>query len=254
MIAVQGERQKLQVRSRTKAIKVAAAQHCGGDDGHGRTRTVKHNPPELLSVAIVLTQVILRNEQAPRLAEQIYQALGAVAVVSLWISWLAPEGMIYSGVPIILSWGMLVGWSTLRLIRRLAREPLVDGNILMGATAGYLQIGLTAALVMSAVEAIQPGSFTSVGNQNINAETVPNEASYFSAVNYFAFSCLTTVGFGDIRPDLPVSRLLSVTTSIIGPLYLAAVMGILIGRYSSNLKEGAEADDQITSRSENSPT
>ena len=78
------------------------------------------------AVAIVLTQVILRNEQAPRLAEQIYQELGAVAVVSLWISWLAPEGMIYSGVPIILSWGMLVGWSRLRLIRRLAREPLVD--------------------------------------------------------------------------------------------------------------------------------
>ena len=78
------------------------------------------------ALAIVMTQVILRNEQAPRLAEQIYQALGAVAVVSLWISWLAPEGMIYSGVPIILSWGMLVGWSTLRLIRRLAREPLVD--------------------------------------------------------------------------------------------------------------------------------
>ena len=127
-------------------------------------------------------------------------------------------------------------------------------NVLMGATAGYLQIGLTAALIMSAVVAVQPGSFTSVGNQNINAETVPNEASYFSAVNYFAFSCLTTVGFGDIRPELPLSRMLSVTTSIIGPLYLAAVMGILIGRYSSNLKEGAKADDQITSRSENSPT
>ena len=206
------------------------------------------------AVAIVLTQVILRNEKAPRLAEQIYQALGAVAVVSLWISWLAPEGMIYSGVPIILSWGMLVGWSTLRLIRRLAREPLVDGNVLMGATAGYLQIGLTAALVMSAVEAVQPGSFTSVGNLSINVETVPNGASYFSEVNYFAFSCLTTVGFGDIRPELPLSRMLSVTTSIIGPLYLAAVMGILIGRYSSNLKEGAKADDQITSRSENSPT
>ena len=170
MITVQGERQKIQVRSRTKAIQVAAAQHCGGDDGHGRTRTFDTNHLSYSAVAIVLTQVILRNEQAPRLAEQIYQALGAVAVVSLWISRVAPEGMIYSGVPIILSWGMLVGWSTLRLVKRLAREPLVDGHVLMGATAGYLQIGLTAALVMSAVEAVQPGSFTSVGNLSINAE------------------------------------------------------------------------------------
>lgn len=204
-------------------------------------------------VAIVLTQVMLRNEQAPKLRELIYRGLGAVSVISLWIWWLSPASMIYSGVPIILSWGVLVGWSTLRLIRRLAREPLVDGDVLMGAIAGYLHIGLTAALVMSAVETIQPGSFTTGGHLNIGTGTALNAASFFSEVNYFAFSCLTTVGFGDISPALPLSRMLSITTSIIGPLYLAAVMGILIGRYSSNLKESAETNDQITSRSENSP-
>ena len=193
-------------------------------------------------VALVLTRVILRTEQASRLTEQIYQTLGVLAVASLWIWWLTPAEMIYSGVPIILSWGILVGWSTLRLIRRLAREPLVDSNVLMGATAGYLQIGLTAALVMSAVETIQPGSFTSINNINISTNTALNATSFFSEVNYFAFSCLTTVGFGDISPTLPLSRMLSVATSIIGPLYLAAVMGILIGRYSNNLTENNVAD------------
>ena len=168
-------------------------------------------------VAIVLTQVILRNEQAPKLRELIYQGIGAVSVISLWIWWLTPASMIYSGVPIIMSWGVLVGWSTLRLLRRLAREPLVDGNVLMGATAGYLHIGLTAALVMSAVETIKPGSFTSAGQLNIATETAMNTASFFSEINYFAFSCLTTVGFGDIRPALPLSRMLSITTSVIGP-------------------------------------
>ena len=204
-------------------------------------------------VAILLTQVILREKQAPKLTELIYRGLGALAVVSLWLWWLTPASMIYSGFPIILSWGVLVGWSTLRLIRRLAREPIVDGHVLMGATAGYLHIGLTAALVMSAVETIQPGSFTTAGHHNIAAGTAVNAAGFFSEINYFAFSCLTTVGFGDISPTLPLSRMLSITTSIIGPLYLAAVMGILIGRYSRNLKESAETEDQITSRSENSP-
>ena len=205
-------------------------------------------------VTILLTQVILRDRQAPKLTELIYRGLGALAVVSLWIWWLTPASMNYRGVPIIMSWGVLVGWSTVRLIGRMAREPLVDGNVLMGATAGYLHIGLTAALVMSAVETIQPGSFTNTGQANVAAETAVNAASFFSEINYFAFSCLTTVGFGDISPTLPLSRMLSITTSIIGPLYLAAVMGILIGRYSSNLKKGAETEDQITSRSENSPT
>ena len=34
-------------------------------------------------VAIVLTQVMLRNEQAPKLRELIYRGLGAVSVISL---------------------------------------------------------------------------------------------------------------------------------------------------------------------------
>jgi hypothetical protein len=58
----------------------------------------------------------------------------------------------------------------------------------------------------------------------------------FSTINYFAFVCLTTVGFGDIKPMLPLSRMVSVATSIAGPLYLAAVMGVLIGRFASNIE------------------
>ena len=47
-------------------------------------------------------------------------------------------------------------------------------------------------------------------------------------------------GFGDIRPMLPLSRMLSVITSVAGPLYLAAVMGVLIGRYASSLDKRDE--------------
>ena len=59
----------------------------------------------------------------------------------------------------------------------------------------------------------------------------------FSQINYFAFICLTPVGFGDIEPVLPVSRMLAVVTGIIGPLYLAVVMGVLIGRYTNQVEE-----------------
>ena len=34
---------------------------------------------------------------------------------------------------------------------------------------------------------------------------------------------------------LPLARMVSVATSVAGPLYLAAVMGVLIGRYASSL-------------------
>ena len=34
---------------------------------------------------------------------------------------------------------------------------------------------------------------------------------------------------------LPLSRIVSAATSVDGPLYLAAVMGLLIGRFGSSL-------------------
>ncbi len=46
---------------------------------------------------------------------------------------------------------------------------------------------------------------------------------------------IATVGFGDISPMLTLSRMVSVATSVAGPLYLAAVMGVLIGRFASSL-------------------
>ena len=138
-------------------------------------------------------------------------------------------------MPLALSWSVLVGWSVIRLVTRFANTRRVNEALLMGATAGYLHIGLTAGLVMSALETIQPGSFVPLELANISEMSVLANARIFSALNYYAFVCLTTVGFGDISPMLPLSRMVSVATSAAGPLYLAAVMGVLIGRFASSL-------------------
>ena len=54
---------------------------------------------------------------------------------------------------------------------------------------------------------------------------------------YFSYAAFTTVGFGDINPALPLARMLSVVTSIAGPLYLAVVMGVLIGRFAGGNRQ-----------------
>ena len=123
----------------------------------------------------------------------------------------------------------------IRLVTRFASPKRVTEALLMGATAGYLHIGLAAGLVMSALETIQPGSFQPLEMANIGDSSVLASARLFSAINYYAFVCLTTVGFGDISPMLPLSRMVSVAPRVAGPLYLAAVMGVLIGRFASSL-------------------
>jgi len=188
-------------------------------------------------IALLLTQVMTRGEPEPIWSQRLYRGLGLVSVATLWLWLLTPLELINSGVPLALSWSLLVGWSVIRLVKRFAVEPRVNDALLMGATAGYLHIGLTAGLVMSALETIQPGSFEPLVVDAVEQGSVLAAAEAFSTLNYYAFVCLTTVGFGDISPMLPLARMVSVTTSIAGPLYLAAVMGVLIGRFASNLEQ-----------------
>ena len=186
-------------------------------------------------IALLLTQVMVQPHEQPSWSRRLYRGLGLLSVGTMWIWLLTPLELIYSGVPLALSWSLLVGWSVIRLVKRFALEPKVNEALLMGATAGYLHIGLTAGLVMSALETIQPGSFEPLLLQAAEEGSVLAAAQAFSALNYYAFVCLTTVGFGDISPMLPLARMVSVATSITGPLYLAAVMGVLIGRFASSL-------------------
>jgi hypothetical protein len=186
-------------------------------------------------IALLLTQVMMGNSEAPDWRDALYRGLGLVAVATMWLWLLTPLELIYSGMPLALSWSVLVGWSVIRLVTRFSSTRRVTEALLMGATAGYLHIGLASGLVMSALETIQPGSFVPLELANISETSVLANARIFSALNYYAFVCLTTVGFGDISPMLPLSRMVSVATSVAGPLYLAAVMGVLIGRFASSL-------------------
>ena len=192
-------------------------------------------------IALLLTQLVMIRKETLTLQDRLYQLLGLGALVALLIWQITPIRWVVSGVPLVLTWSVLVGWSVIRLVERLSQERRVTSGLLMGAAAGYLLLGLTAGLVMSAVETIQPGSFAPLNILQDSANgpnaSVLMKLNDFSQINYFAFICLTTVGLGDIQPVLPASRILAVITGIIGPLYLAVVMGVLIGRYTNQVEE-----------------
>ena len=192
-------------------------------------------------IALLLTQLVMIRKETLTLGDRLYQLLGLGALSALLLWQITPIRWVVSGVPLVLTWSVLVGWSVIRLVERLSQERKVTSGLLMGAAAGYLLLGLTAGLVMSALETIQPGSFEPLNILQESANgpdaSVLMSMRGFSQINYFAFICLTTVGFGDIEPVLPVSRMLAVVTGIIGPLYLAVVMGVLIGRYTNQVEE-----------------
>ena len=194
----------------------------------------------------LLPLVIIRGLGEPfgqrpfgRVPHRLFRLLGIAAFLSSLVWTLTPVTMRGTGVLMLVLWGGFVGWSSLRLIRGLAQEPEVSEKVLMGALAGYLLVGLTAGLLFSALETVVPGSFTSANGSGAAIILAPGAEDVFSSVwkinfmrlNYFAFVCLTTVGFGDIVPLTPQAQMFSVAVSLIGTTYLALVMGVLISRY-----------------------
>ena len=170
---------------------------------------------------------------------QVYRLLG-IATVCAQLFWsLTPLLHHGTGLPLLMLSTVFASWSTVRLVRLLAQERRINGQVLMGAVAGYLMIGICAGLLLGVLETIEPGSFRSLDASGVGPllhgqlhgdRTLPVWRVDFERLTYFAFVTITTVGYGDIAPVSPQAQMMCVMFAVIGPLYIAVVMGVLISR------------------------
>jgi hypothetical protein len=95
-------------------------------------------------------------------------------------------------------------------------------HAILGAVCGYLLLGLVWSLVYSAVETLAPGSF----GRSASDGAAPLDRS---ALSYYSFVTLSTVGYGDITPNTPLARTLSWIEAVTGQFYLAVLVAGLVG-------------------------
>lgn len=195
-----------------------------------------------LSLVIVLQIRLLAGVGASVIGSRLYRLLGWLTVTSLWLWLLTPIELRTSGVTLLVMLTLFELQSYPRLVQRLSLEKRVTADVLSGAIAGYLLLGLLATLVVALLESFRPGSFTgfeSLGLEQIaDAGTRSIEQLRFIHLAYFAFVTLSTLGYGDVLPVTPLAKLSSVIFSVIGPVYLAVIMGVLIGRYIQQEQSG----------------
>jgi voltage-gated potassium channel len=189
-----------------------------------------------LVLGLVLVRVLGHPDADPGggvTARRLFRGLGlaALGVSLLW--YLTPLELRRTALPLIVLWGAFSLWSAVRLMRCLALEQTVNGSVLRGALAGYLMLGLTGGLLCAALETLAPGSFEGVSLQRPGIiQAAPDWHLNFVRLLYYAFITLTTTGFGDVTARSPQAEMLSVAIAISGVFYLAAVLGLLISRYS----------------------
>lgn len=103
----------------------------------------------------------------------------------------------------------------------------IDTNKILGAICLYLLMGLSWAVIYTLIQLYFPASFNNI---HVNNQWF----SLFPEFIYFSFVTLTTLGFGDISPNLPVSRFLVYFQAIVGQFYLAILVASLVGSHMAN--------------------
>jgi hypothetical protein len=108
------------------------------------------------------------------------------------------------------------------LLRYMLRDEIMTRDELFAAAGLYVLMAFVFAYLYALVEHWQPGAFV------INAANNPKGLTRWWDLLYFSFTCLTSVGFGEITPANDHARSLVMIQQMIGVLYFALVISRLV--------------------------
>lgn len=114
----------------------------------------------------------------------------------------------------------LIGASAYLVFRFVLRTRRVSADTFMGALAVYLAVGVLFGVVFTTIAVESPGSFD------------PPEFTRYggaSALYYYSFVALTSLGFGDITPVSSLTRVLTTMEAMLGLVIFAALVGRIVG-------------------------
>jgi hypothetical protein len=75
-----------------------------------------------------------------------------------------------------------------------------------------------------------PNSLVEAATTEFDSPRERTELESFHALNYCSFVTLSSLGYGDILPITSIARMLAWVEAIFGQLYLAVMIGNIVGR------------------------
>ena len=111
------------------------------------------------------------------------------------------------------------------IINFLIRPSYIDTDIILASACGYLLLIEISVFLFQTFYYIDPASFRGIDTSNGAVTYI--DFVYFSSINF------TSIGFGDITPNLYYTKLATALIGIIGQFYSVVLVGILISKFSS---------------------
>jgi ion channel len=170
----------------------------------------------LLGGSLVLAFEIARTARPLRLFSHVLAAAGVAVAVLRAVTDTIGEGearvmsaaLVVFGPPAI-----AVG-----VIRSLRTHGRVRLSAVLGVLSLYILLGLLFAFVYGAIDELGTGTFFTNGEPATVAEC-----------QYFSFTTLTTVGYGDLTARTDLGHTLAVFEALAGQIYLVTVVSLIVG-------------------------
>jgi len=129
---------------------------------------------------------------------------------------------ILSGIALF-DYSLLILFLIIIIIKDLFSGEKVTVDKIYGAIVSYLLLGLMWSCLYTAINTINPDAIIKSSGAHLNN---------FAEMQYFSFTTLCTLGYGDIIPNRELTMVLSNLEAIVGSLYLAILVARLVGLYT----------------------
>lgn len=182
----------------------------------------------VVTVVYVVALVVTVRATDPSLARRrllrgVVVCCGLVAVVSLAVLPSdAADGVLDLMATAVLALTLVL------VLDRVLRHPTVTVQTIAGALSAYLLIGMTFTSLYAVIAWLGPAPFFGSG--------APHGPP---ALQYFSFTTLTTLGYGDLTVVSDVARAVATLEALVGQIFLATLVASLVTTFRA---QGRDAD------------
>lgn len=179
---------------------------------------------------IMISAIIISGVTSLEFRKEKFIRLSYFAILTFSLVWV--NHFIHNELTKLISFAvsiMFFIYITYSMVKFIAQSRSVDEIILLNAINSYLLIGIVGAFLFISVEVGYV--YFANAEQVLNFNTIANPS--FQDYVYFSFVTLTTLGYGDITPVIPLAKSLTVALSLTGQLYLTILVAMLVGKYAS---------------------
>lgn len=132
------------------------------------------------------------------------------------------------------SFAFFIGISILIMIYNLFHQQIVSADSVRGGIAIYLLFGVFWGVLYQLIALVDPNAFMEPYGH------IGGDVRYL--LFYFSFGTLTSLAFGDIMPASEMTRILAITETVTGILFLSVFIAQLVSLHMAHKMESKKGE------------